>query len=118
MATKILIIIWFCKTTDFAPKDHSLTLMGGNAARDVQQEHGLQRSPNLSFQILLEEIPNQTKTNHEIAVRIIGSSVKFVACKTRVEMLGFEKNSGLSDARIDKEIEHWKTTYFFIILNE
>lgn len=67
---------------------------------------------------LLEEIPHQSEANHEIAIRIIGCGIEIITGHSGIEMFRFEKNSGLANSGVNKEIDHWKIAYFSLILNK
>ena len=93
--------------------------MGEFAMQTAQQELRLQMKPELFVpDFLLEEIPYQTKSNHEITIWIIWCCVKIISSYFRIKMFCFEENPRLTNPGIDKEIHHWKIANFFLVLDK
>ena len=66
---------------------------------------------------LLEEIPHQSETDHEIAVGIIWRGQEVIGFRhSGIEVFCFEKNTRLPDPCIDEEIEVCKVTNLFFLL--
>ena len=64
----------------------------------------MQKSEEKS-RLLGKEVPNQSETDHEIAVGIIGSGIKTALRKRRIEVLQFEIDPRLPDPGIDKKVK-------------
>lgn len=53
---------------------------------------------------LKKEVPNDTKTYIKVSIWISWCAIKVVTCKATIKVFGLEKDSGLANFHINKEV--------------